>query len=226
MQVGANFAHDRRMVRTEIPIGFAIARIVATLAPAEVRAAILLTDADLALPTWPIALENAMVAPFVAAETFIGATGKIPPATVPNANGVLFAGIMGLHPFGPDGPAPMMVNAKSCGLRPALCAAGVIYVPIVLTASILNGAFELLGIVPESGRAVSDVVRFAIDNTFWPNLVAPRRTAPMLRPRWLPRRAHGARHHAMEGDGPVKRAAAKIAMGLSAAGAAAWASTA
>jgi len=226
MQVGANFAHDWEMVWKEILIGFTIAGFVAALVPAEVWAAIFLTDAGLGLPGWLIALENAMVAPFVAAATFIGSMGNIPLATVLNANGVLFAGIMGFIYSDLMVPPLVMVNAKYYGLRTALYVAGVMYVSIVLTALILNGAFELLGIVPESGRAVSDVVRFAIDYTFWLNLAALGLTAVMLRLWRLHRRAHGAHDHAMEGDGPVKRAAAKIAMGVLAAGAAAWAATA
>ncbi|TGY86120.1 permease, partial [Marinicauda algicola] len=40
-----------------------------------------------------IVLQNAAVAPFVAAATFIGSMGNIPLATVLSSGGVLFAGI-------------------------------------------------------------------------------------------------------------------------------------
>jgi len=40
-------------------------------------------------------VENAVVAPFVAAATFVGSMGNIPLATVLASNGVLFAGIKG-----------------------------------------------------------------------------------------------------------------------------------
>jgi hypothetical protein len=99
------------------------------------------------------------------------------------------------------------------------------YVSIVATALILDAAFLALGLTPESGRAVEDVVRFAIDYTFWLNLAALAVTAAMVRLFVLDRRAHGAMHHDMPGDGPVKRGAAGVAGALLAAGAAAWAAT-
>ncbi|MBK0401340.1 permease, partial [Limibaculum sp. M0105] len=218
MQVGANFAHDWQMVWKEILIGFTIAGFVAALVPAEVWSIIFLTDVGLGLPAWVVTLENAMVAPFVAAATFIGSMGNIPLATVLNANGVLFAGIMGFIYSDLMVPPLVAVNAKYYGLRTALYIAAVMYASIVATALILNGAFALLGIVPESGRAVSDVVRFAIDYTFWLNLTALALTAIMLRLALLHRRSHGAHQHQMDGDGPLKRAAAKVAVAVLAVG--------
>ncbi|MDX5360304.1 MAG: permease [Alphaproteobacteria bacterium] len=222
-RVGANFAHDWEMVWKEILIGFTIAGFVATLVPAAVWEAIFLNDVGAEVPGWLVALENAMVAPFVAAATFIGSMGNIPLATVLNANGVLFAGIMGFIYSDLMVPPLVAVNAKYYGWRTALYIAGVMYVSIVATALILTGAFTLLGIVPESGKAVSEVVRFQIDYTFWLNLAAIALTGAML---WLlrrHRRAHGSHHHQMEGDGPLKRAAAKLAIAVLAAGSAAWA---
>lgn len=61
---------------------------------AAVRLALFLTNVQDTLPAWLIALENAVVTPFVAAATFIGSMGNIPLATVLSTNGVLFAGIM------------------------------------------------------------------------------------------------------------------------------------
>lgn len=223
MQVGANFAHDWQMVWKEILIGFTIAGFVATLVPAEFWAAIFLTEVGAAVPGWLVALENAMIAPFVAAATFIGSMGNIPLATVLNANGVLFAGIMGFIYSDLMVPPLVAVNAKYYGWRAALYIAGIMYVSIVATALILNGLFGVIGIVPDSGRAVSDVVRFAIDYTFWMNLAAVVLTAAMIRLIVLHRRAHGTHHHHMEGDGPIKRGATKVAIAVLAAGTAAWA---
>lgn len=41
----------------------------------------------------------------------------------------------------------------------------------VLFAGPLHFSFAALGITPESGRAVEDVVQFALDYTFWLNLL-------------------------------------------------------
>lgn len=101
------------------------------------------------LPSWVIALGNAAVAPFVAAATFIGSMGNIPLATVLNANGVLFAGIMGFIYSDLMVPPLVQVNAKYYGWKLALYIAGTMFVSIVLTALILNAAFAAAGIIPE-----------------------------------------------------------------------------
>jgi uncharacterized membrane protein YraQ (UPF0718 family) len=93
--VGHKFVMDWKMVWEEIVIGFTIAGFVAVLVPASFWAAIFLKNAGDSVPGWLLVLENAAAAPFVAAATFIGSMENVPLATVLNANGVMFAGIMG-----------------------------------------------------------------------------------------------------------------------------------
>ena len=221
MKVGHHFVQDWKMVWKEILIGFTIAGFVAVLVPARFWSVIFLSDMQGELPGWLIALENAMVAPFVAAATFIGSMGNIPLATVLNANGVLFAGIMGFIYSDLMVPPLVAVNAKYYGWRTALYIAAVMYVSIVITALVLSGAFSALGIVPQSARAVSEVVRFGIDYTFWLNVAGAVLAGVMG---WLfmrHRRKHGTMHHEMEGDGPLKTDAAWTATGVLALGLAA-----
>jgi hypothetical protein len=112
-----------------------------------------------------------MVAPFVAASTFIGSMGNIPLATVLNQNCVLFAGIMGFIYSDLMVPPLVHINARYYGWRVALYIAGIMFISIVLTALILNGLFSFLGIVPESRWVVSEITQFKIDYTLWMNLV-------------------------------------------------------
>jgi hypothetical protein len=86
---------DWQMVWKEILIGVTIAGFVAVLVPAEWWSTLFLVEAAATLPGWLVRLENAALLPFVAVATFIGSMGNIPLATVLNANGVLFPGIMG-----------------------------------------------------------------------------------------------------------------------------------
>jgi uncharacterized membrane protein YraQ (UPF0718 family) len=220
--VGHNFVMDWRMVWKEILIGFTIAGFVAVVVPASWWARIFLVDMASQLPAWLIALENAALAPFVAAATFIGSMGNIPLATVLNANGVLFAGVMGFIYSDLMVPPLVAVNAKYYGWRVALYIAGVMYVSIVATALILNGLFALLGIVPESGKAVTEVVQFKLDYTFWLNLVFVG-VAGWLVYLWRQHvKEHGAMAHDMEGDGPIKTIAAYLAMAVVAGGLLSW----
>ena len=220
--VGKRFVSDWKMVWEEILIGFTVAGFMAVFVPGTVWAAIFLTGLEGQLPSWLIALENALVGPLVAASTFIGSMGNIPLATVLNANGVLFAGIMAFIYSDLMVPPLVSINAKYYGWRVALYIAGVMYASIVATALLLDGAFSLLGAVPESGRAVEDVTRFAVDYTFWLNLAFALLAAALVA---LYRQ--GLREDAgsppEDGDGSVgsvgaKRIAAWTAMALLAGG--------
>lgn len=168
--VGNKFVSDWKMVWEEIVIGFTIAGFVAVLVPNNIWEAIFLQGMKNELPSWLITLENAMVAPFVAAATFIGSMGNIPLATVLNSNGVLFAGIMGFIYSDLMVPPLVMINKKYYGKRIAFYIAGVMYISIVLTALILHSLFNLASIVPESSRKVGDITQFAIDYTFFLNI--------------------------------------------------------
>ncbi len=192
--VGHKFVMEWQMVWEEILIGFTIAGFMAVFVPADLWAKIFLIDAAGTMPEWMRVLENAMVAPFVAALTFIGSMGNIPLATVLNANGVLFAGIMGFIYSDLMVPPLVAVNAKYYGWRLALYIAGIMYIAIVATTLILHYLFDFLGITPESARAISDVAQFKIDYTFWLNLVFAAVTAGLI---YLHRRH--LKEHTMKG---------------------------
>jgi len=219
-KVGHHFVAEWKMVWEEILIGFTVAGFVAVLVPESWWGAIFLLDASGSVPDWAIVLENALVAPFVAAATFIGSMGNIPLATVLNANGVLFAGIMGFIYSDLVVPPLVAVNAKYYGWRVALYIAGVMYVSMVSTALVLHGAFAVLDITPESSRVVEDVARFEIDYTFWLNAVMVGLAGWLV---WLHRRAMRLREveggMAMESGGRLKRGFAILAVGLLAVGA-------
>lgn len=139
--VGHKFVNDWKMAWEDILIGFTIVGFVAVLVPESFWSALFLAEVQ-DLPNWVVAIENALIAPFVAASTFIGSMGNIPLTTVLNENGVLFAGIMGFIYSDLMVPPLVHINAKYYGWRVALYIAGVMYVSIVATALILNGLFS------------------------------------------------------------------------------------
>lgn len=203
--VGKKFVDDWKMAWEDILIGFTIAGFVAVVVPQQFWAALFLADAT-HLPNWLVTLENAVVAPFVAGATFIGSMGNIPLATVLNENGVMFAGIMGFIYSDLMVPPLVHINAKYYGWKVALSIAGIMFVSIVATALLLNGAFSLLGIVPHSAKAVQEVTQFKIDYTFWMNIVFIAVTAWMI---YL-HRQHQKQHDSgmdmnMEGGGAIKK---------------------
>ncbi len=193
--VGHRFVSDWKMVWEEILIGFTIAGFVAVLVPPSLWEKIFLMGARGDIPEWLIVLENAAVAPFVAAATFIGSMGNIPLATVLNTNGVLFAGIMGFIYSDLMVPPLVMINAKYYGWRIALYIAAVMYVSIVITALAMHYLFGALGITPESSRRVEDVAQFALDYTFYMNVVFACLAAGLV---WLHKRHHREAHSDMD----------------------------
>ncbi|MGA9537453.1 MAG: permease [Desulfobacterales bacterium] len=216
--VGQKFVSDWAMVWEEILIGFTVAGFVAVLVPASFWSKIFLSDLANTLPAWLIALENALIAPFVAAATFIGSMGNIPLATVLNANGVLFAGIMGFIYSDLMVPPLVQVNAKYYGWKMALYIAATMFVSIVVTALILNGVFALLGIVPKSSKAISELTQFKIDYTFWMNLasVIIVLTLAIFRRKYQKLQQAKGQHHDMDHNGKIgiKRFIAYLAAGL------------
>lgn len=185
--VGHRFVADWKMVWEEILIGFTVAGFVAVLVPPWAWEKIFLMGSRGDLPDWLILVENAAIAPFVAALTFIGSMGNIPIATVLNANGVLFAGIMGFIYSDLMVPPLVMINAKYYGWRVALYIAAVMYVSIFITALMLHYLFRALDITPESARRVAEVAQFSFDYTFYMNLVFVGVAGGLI---WLHRRHH------------------------------------
>ncbi|MGD8724571.1 MAG: permease, partial [Desulfobacterales bacterium] len=171
--VGHLFVMEWKMVWREILIGFTVAGFVAVLVPRSFWQSIFLADivSNSGLNFW-IVLENSLLAPFVAAATFIGSMGNIPLATVLNANGVLFAGIMGFIYSDLMVPPLVAVNAKYYGWKTAIYIAAIMYVSIVLTAITLHYAFAVLNVMPTSAIKAEEVAQFKIDYSFWMNIFA------------------------------------------------------
>jgi len=169
-RVGSKFVMEWQMAWEDILIGFTVAGLVSVVVPASFWETIFLMGQQESLPLWLIKLENVLVAPFVAAATFIGSMGNIPLATVLNANGVLFAGLMGFIYSDLMVPPLVNINRKYYGTRLALYIAGMMYVSIVITALLLDLGFSSLGILPEGNKEIEMVTRFKIDYTFWLNI--------------------------------------------------------
>jgi len=174
-QVGNRFVMEWQMVWREILIGFTIAGFIAVFVPAEFWQTVFLAGdgggnaSDLPFLT---VLENALIAPFVAAATFIGSMGNIPLATVLSAGGVSFAGIMGFIYSDLMVPPLVKVNARYYGWKTALYIAAIMYVSIVTTALVLHYAFVAFGALPESSRDIAEVSAFGVNYTLFLNIAA------------------------------------------------------
>ena len=213
--VGHRFVSDWKMVWEEILIGFTIAGFVAVLVPPRAWEALFLLGAQGTIPEWLIVIENAVIAPFIAAATFIGSMGNIPLATVLNTNGVLFAGIMGFIYSDLMVPPLVMINARYYGWRVALYIAAVMFVSIVITALAMHYLFAALGITPQSSKQFGNVTQFALDYTFYMNALFVCLAAGLV---WLHKRhqreTQNGMDHAMHGGTGPKRIAAWCSLAI------------
>ncbi|MDX1682052.1 MAG: permease [Phycisphaeraceae bacterium] len=182
-RVGDHFVMEWGMVWREITVGFTVAGFVATLVPESFWQFLFLStgEAGRDAPFW-VVLENAAVAPWVAAATFIGSMGNIPLATVLAAGGVTFGGIMAFIYADLMVPPLVKVNARYYGWRVAIYLAGVMYVSMVTTALLLHYGLLMMEIDVSSTRRMDEVTRFKLDYTFWMNVVAVGVVGLML---WL-----------------------------------------
>lgn len=193
---------DRTAGRPD-PDGFTVAGAVAVPVPDTLWQAIFLGNVGSAVPTWLRVLENAAIAPFVAAATFIGSMGNIPLATVLGSNGVLFAGMLGFIYSDLMVPPLVMINARYYGWRVALYIAAVMYISIVCTALLMHAGFGALHLTPQSSREVGDVSRFAVDYTFYLNIAFAVIAGVLV---WLHRRYIGRTDvESMSSGGAIKR---------------------
>lgn len=219
-RVGRNFVAEWQMVWQEILIGFTIAGFVAVFVPDSFWQTIFLADQAKENPgSFLIVLENAAVAPLVAASTFIGSMGNIPLATILDSGGVLFAGIMGFIYSDLMVPPLVKVNAKYYGWRVALYIAGIMYVSIVTTAIILHYGFLWTGLTPESSRQAADIVQFKIDYTFYLNIAAIGLVGGML---WLANKGDRDRNSESEALNGIQGWVVRICLLVLVVGAFAW----
>jgi len=169
-RVGHQFVMEWQMVWKEILIGFTIAGFMKAFVPAAFWEALFLQGLDLDLAAWVVTLQNVIVAPFVAAATFIGSMGNIPLATVLASSGVGFAGLMAFIYSDLMVPPLVRVNAQYYGWKVALYIAGIMFVSIICTALLLDFGFGAFGLRPEGAADQAAGDAFAIDYTFFLNV--------------------------------------------------------
>ena len=92
--------------------------------------------------------------------------------------------------------------------------AGIMFVSIVVTALILNALFGLIGIIPESGKEVSNITQFKVDYTFWMNLFFVMVAGWLIYLNNRFHRNHEVEMMEMEGDGPIKQKVVYLFIGI------------
>jgi uncharacterized protein len=150
--VAHNFRGDWAMLWKEITAGFVIAGFIALL-PMDFFNALFLTDA----PGWLRLLENVVVGPLVAVLSFVCSVGNVPLAAVLWAGGISFSGVIAFIYADLIVIPILLIYRKYYGLRAAALISGIMFAAIVLASLIVDGIFDLAGLIPEERPDVESI---------------------------------------------------------------------
>ena len=167
-RVGTSYIGEWRMVWKELLIGFLIAGAIAALVPASFFEA-LFPQGDGA---WWLVPVQALLAPVLAVLTFIGSMGNGPLAAILASHGVVFGAIMAFLYADFVVPPAVKINANYYGWKFAGYLAAIFSVAAVVTGIVVHALFAAVGLLPQGGKDVEELASFAVDYTFWLNLVA------------------------------------------------------
>lgn len=168
-RVGTSYIAEWDMVYKELAVGFLIAGAIAALVPSSFFEA-LFPSPDAGWWALPV---QALMAPVLAVLTFIGSMGNGPLAAILASNGVAFGAIMVFLYADFVVPPAVKINANYYGWRFAAYLAAIFTVAAVVSGLAAHGLFAVVGLLPSGDRAsVTELATFAIDYTFWLNLIA------------------------------------------------------
>ena len=166
--ISQSFVMDWSMLWKDVVLGFIIAGSLAAFVPDGAWQALFVKGA----PPLVQVPANALLGPLVAMLSFVCSIGNVPMAAVLWGAGVSFGGVLAFL-FADLIVLPLLdVYRRSFGWKMAAYIGVVFYASMVLAAMVMDVAFSALGWVPVRRPAMQmAMTRFAIDYTFWLNLV-------------------------------------------------------
>lgn len=162
------------MVWRDVTFGFTIAGVISAFVPADFFTTLFAGAGAESNPSFLQVVLQTIVGPLAAFFTFIGSMGNIPLASLLLANGVSFAGIMAFI-FSDLVVFPVLrISAQYFGWKMAVYILGVFLVSLIISSLVLHYGFAIFDLLPQgghSGQTIKPSERFAIDYTFFLNLI-------------------------------------------------------
>ncbi|MBR0553391.1 permease [Stakelama marina] len=167
-RIAQAFTMEWGMLWKDLAIGFLIGGFVSVFVPTEFWQSLFLVNA----PEWVRVPFNAAIGPIIAMLTFVCSIGNVPVAAVLWGGGATFGGVIAFL-YGDLIVLPLIdVYRRYYGWRMALYIALVLFASMVIAAIGVDLAFSWAGLVPQAGTDIrEELTTFAIDYTFWLNLV-------------------------------------------------------
>jgi uncharacterized membrane protein YraQ (UPF0718 family) len=145
--VAHNFRGDWKMLWKEITIGFLLAGFIGLLGD-DFFNGLFIEDAPSGVRT----IENVIAGPLIAVLSFVCSIGNVPLAAVLWSGGISFAGVMAFI-FADLIVLPIIAAyRKYYGWAFALRITALMFVTMVIAALIVDGIFDLLGLIPTGSR--------------------------------------------------------------------------
>lgn len=167
-RMGSAYFAEWSMVYKELIVGFLIAGAIAALVPASFFEAIFPEGGS----DWYLVPVQALLAPLLAFVTVIGSMGNGPLAAVLANNGVVFGAIMTFLYADFLVPPALKINANYYRWRFAVYLGVIFAVAAIITGIVVHGLFALAGLLPEGAKNLGELATFALDYTFWLNMIA------------------------------------------------------
>ena len=168
VSVAQSFAMDWSMLWKDLLAGFLIAGALAAFVPDGVWQTLFVRHGS----PWIQVPANALLGPLVAVLSFVCSIGNVPMAAILWGAGVSFGGVLGFL-YADLIVLPLLdVYRRYYGWRMAAYIAAIFYVTMVVSALIMDVAFNALGWIPANRPDVhADLAQFSLDYTFWLNVV-------------------------------------------------------
>jgi uncharacterized membrane protein YraQ (UPF0718 family)/YHS domain-containing protein len=145
--VAYNFRGDWQMLYKEITIGFVLAGFIAQFGNGFFES-LFISSAPQPLPT----IENVLVGPIIAVLSFVCSVGNVPLAAVLWSGGISFGGVLAFL-FADLIVLPIVaVYRKYYGTAFAMRIVALMFVTMVLAALIVDGLFNVAGLIPTGPR--------------------------------------------------------------------------
>ena len=168
VRVAQSFVMDWSMLWKDLLLGFLIAGALSVFVPDGVWQALFVKGAS----PWIQVPANALLGPIVAVLSFVCSIGNVPMAAVLWGAGVSFGGVLAFL-YADLIVLPLLdVYRRYYGWKMAAYIAAVFYATMVVSALIMDVAFNALGWIPATRPDVhAQMVRFSLNYTFWLNVV-------------------------------------------------------
>ena len=199
VRVAQSFVMDWSMLWKDLALGFLIAGALSVCVPDGVWQALFVQGAS----PWLQVPANALLGPLVAVLSFVCSIGNVPMAAVLWGAGVSFGGVLAFL-YADLIVLPLLdVYRRYYGWKMAAYIAGVFYATMVVSALIMEVAFNALGWIPRQRPDMhAEMVHFSLNYTFWLNgAFASVALGLFLLARRQPMQSGHCEHHAHRAHG-------------------------